>query len=125
MFGFGFNYLLRKQCMPYHEAALGKPWAEWPTELQTVLLAVIRVVSGGTLGFAVLALIVLLIPFRAGMVWAFWAIPAGTLILSAGALYGMRLVAAHTPGKPPFKPVVAAAVLTILGLVLSLAASSI
>ena len=121
MFGFGFNYLLRKQCMPYHEAALGKPWGELPNELQTVLLAVMRAVSGGILAMAVLALVVLLIPFRAGMVWAVWALPVAALVLSTSSLYAFGLVAANTPGNPPYKPVLATLGLSLLGLVLSLA----
>jgi hypothetical protein len=125
MVGFGLTYLLRRQFMPYHGVALGKRWVDLPKEFQTLILALMRAVAGGTLAVAALALIVLLIPFRAGMVWAFWAVPAGGMILSAGSLYAMRLVAANTPGKPPFKPVIAGVSLTVIGLVLSLASGAI
>jgi hypothetical protein len=121
MVAFGLTYLFRKQFMPYHGVALGKSWVEVPKELQTLILALMRAVAGGTLAVAALALIVLLIPFRAGVVWAFWAVPASGMILSAGSLYAMRLVAANTPGQPPFKPVLVAIALSIIGLVLSLA----
>ncbi len=123
MVGFGLTYLLRKQFMPYHGVALGKSWVEVPKELQTLILALMRAVAGGALAAAVLAFIVLLIPFRAGEVWAFWAVPAGGLILSAGSLYAMRHVAANTPGRPPFMPVLAGAALTIIGFVLSIASN--
>ena len=121
MVGFGLTYLLRKQFMPYHAVALGKNWAEVPKEVQILVLALMRAVAGGALAVAVLGSIVLLIPFQAGAVWAFWAVPLGSFVLSAGSLFAMRLVAANTPAKPPYKPILVAVALGIIGLALSLA----
>lgn len=121
MVGFGITYLFRKEFMPYHGVALGKSWGEVLKEFQILILALMRAVAGGTLAIAALALIVLLIPFRVGVVWAFWAVPVAGMILSAGSLYAMRLVATNKPGKPPFKLALFAVALAIVGLVLSLA----
>jgi hypothetical protein len=120
MIAFGGTYLLRSQFMPYHGVALGKDWSEAPKEVRILVLALMRAVAGGALALAALATLVLLIPFRAGAIWAFWAIPLGGVILSAGALHAMRLVAANTPAKPPYVPILVALGLTLTGLVLSL-----
>ena len=48
------------------------------------------IVIAALLVLASLALIVLLIPFRGGELWAFIAVPVAGLVLSAGALYAMR-----------------------------------
>ncbi|HLT19388.1 MAG TPA: hypothetical protein VKZ96_08035 [Thermomicrobiales bacterium] len=120
MVGFGLTYLLRQQFMPYHRVALGSDWTDVPREVQILILALMRGIAGGALAVAVLALLVLMIPFRSGEVWAFVAVPLGGLILSAGALYAMRLVAANTPAAPPYQPIVGGAVLGIIGFLLSL-----
>lgn len=120
MVAFGMTYLFRKQFMPYHSAAVGKEWSEVPKEVQILILALMRAIAGGTLAVAFLGLIVLLIPFRDGAVWAYWAVPLSGLVLSAGSLYAMRLVATNTPGNPPYLLIVIAVALAITGLVLSL-----
>jgi len=84
-------------------------------------MPLMRGVAGGALAVAILALIVLLIPFRGGEVWAFVAVPVAGFVLSAGALYAMRLLATNTPAKPPFQPIVGGVALGIIGLALSLA----
>ena len=104
-----------------HWERTGSRCQKW---LQILILALMRAVAGRTLAIAALALIVLLIPFRAAVVWAFWAVPVGGMILSAGSLDATRLVAANTPGKPPFKPVLVGVSLTIIGIALSLASGA-
>ena len=79
-----------------------------------------RAVAAGALATALLSTVILLIPFRAGEVWAFWALPASTLVLAGGALYAMRLVATNIPARPPYAPIMIAAALVMIGLVLSL-----
>ena len=107
--GFGLTYLLRRQFMPYHGVALEREWDALPHALQTLVLAT-----------ALLSTVILLIPFRAGEVWAFWTLPASTLVLAGGALYAMRLVAINTPARPPYAPIMVAAALVMIGLALSL-----
>lgn len=118
--GFGLTYLLRAQFMPYHGVALEREWGALPYALQTLILALMRAVAGGALATALLGTIILLIPFRAGEIWAFWTLPASTVVLAVGALYAMRLVATNTPARPPYAPIMITAALAIIGLVLSL-----
>lgn len=86
-----------------------------------LVLPLMRADAGGTLAVAVLALLVLLIPFRRGELWAFVAVPLGAFVLAACALYAMRTLATNAPASPPYQPIAASIVLGILGLVLSLA----
>jgi hypothetical protein len=121
---FGLTYLLRSQFMPYHAVALGKEWREVPSEVQILVLALMRAVGGGTLATALVTSFVLFIPFRAGEIWALWAVASGGLVLSAGSLYAMRIVAANTPASPPFKLVLLGLALFVIGFALSLAAGA-
>ena len=118
--GFGVTYLLRPEFMPYHAVAVGMPWVEVPPFFQVLILALMRVIGGACLAVVVMQWILLLAPFRQGVVWARWAIPAGGLIICAGALYGMLYVGLNTPATPPWIAPAAAALLLVLGLVLSL-----
>lgn len=66
-----------------------------------LVLPLMRADAGGTLAVAVLALLVLLIPFRRGELWAFVAVPLGAFVLAACALYAMRTLATNAPASPP------------------------
>jgi len=79
-----------------------------------------RVIGGACLAVVVMQWILLFAPFRQGVVWARWAIPAGGLVICAGALYGMLYVGLNTPATPPWIAPVVAALLLLAGLLLSL-----
>jgi hypothetical protein len=117
---FGITYLFRPEFMPYHSVAIGMPWAEVATPVQVLILALMKVIGGACLAVVVLELILLFVPFRQGLIWARWAIPAGGLVISAGALYGMLCVGLNTPATPPWIAPAAAALLLVVGLLLSL-----
>ena len=117
---FGLAYLFSRQFMPYHGVALGKEWSETPKEVQILVLALMRAVAGGALAVATLELFLLFIPFRAGAVWAYWAIPLAGMVLSAGSLYAMSTVSTNTPARPPFRPVLIGTAANMAGLCLTL-----
>jgi hypothetical protein len=117
---FGLTYLLRSEFMPYHGAAVGMPWAEVSAPFQVLILALMRAVGGACIAVVVLALFVLLVPFRRGAKWARWALPAGGLVIAAGALYAMLFVALNTTAKPPWIGPAAGALLVLVGLAFSL-----
>lgn len=119
---FGLTYLFRREFMPYHAAAVGMEWRAVSVEFQSLVLALMRAVAGGTLATALLTSFVLFIPFRSGEVWALWAVPLGGCVLSAGSLYAMRIMAVNTRASPPFKPVLFGLALVLIGFALSLAA---
>jgi hypothetical protein len=117
---FGFTYLFRTEFMPYHAVAVGVPWDQVNLSFQVLILGLMRAVGGACFAVAVLELILLLVPFRQGAVWARWTIPAGGLVMSAAALYAMTYVALHTPATPPWIAPAAGALLLVIGLLLSL-----
>jgi hypothetical protein len=117
---FGVVYLVKPEFMPYHSVAVGMPWAAVAPSFQVLILALMRAVGGACLAFAVLQLTLLLIPFRQGAAWATWAIAVSGLVMCAGTLYAMMLVAQNTPATPPWIAPTAGAVLLVVALVLSL-----
>ena len=117
---FAVTYLFRSEFMPYHSVAVGMPWAEVGPSYQVLILALMRSVGGACLAVVVLLLILLFVPFRQGVVWARWAVPAGGLVISAGALYAMLHVWLNTPATPPWISAVVGALLLVAGLLLSL-----
>ncbi|WOD39523.1 hypothetical protein [Nodosilinea sp. E11] len=117
---FGLVYLSRKRFMPYHAIALGKEWDAVSSAVQVLILVLMRATGGGLIAVAFLNLVLLLIPFRAGEVWAVWAIPLSNLMVSAGALYAMHIVSSNTPARPPKLFAIASILLTLTGLELSI-----
>jgi len=117
---FGMIYLFRSQFMPYHAIAVGKTWAEVDPAFQILLLALIRVVGGTWIATALAMGILLFIPFKQGMRWARWAVPAIGLVAELTALYATLSVTLNTPATPPWKGVVLIIVLLVAGLILSL-----
>lgn len=117
---FGMVYLVKPDFMPYHSVAVGMPWTAVAPSFQVLILALMRAVGAACLAFAILQWTLLLIPFRQGAAWATWAIAVSGLVMSAGSLYAMMLVAQHTPATPPWIALVAGALLLVVGLVLSL-----
>ena len=117
---FAVTYLFRAEFMPYHSVAVGMPWAEVAPSFQVLILGLMKAVGGTCLAVVVLLLILLFVPFKQGLVWARWAIPAGGLVISAGGLYAMLYVGLNTPATPPWIAPVAGALLLAAGLLLSL-----
>ncbi len=116
----GLIYLFRSQFMPYHAIAVGKTWAEVDPAFQILLLALIRAVGGAWIATALAMSILLFIPFRQGIRWARWAVPAIGLVAELPALYVTISVTLNTPATPPWKGVVLIMVLLVAGFILSL-----
>jgi len=116
---FGITYLLRNEFMPYHAVAAGMPWTDVAPSLKVLILGYMRVIGGAWLAVVVLEMVLLFVPFRQGAAWARWAMTAGGLTVIAGGLYAMISIARDTPAAPPWIPVIGAALLLVLGLILS------
>jgi len=107
--GFGLVYLARSTFMPYHRAALSTPWEKLEKPFQALLLGLIKVVGGGFLVGGLSAGFMTLFPFRAGELWARFAISTVGLAMAPPALYATVHVQRQTPASPP----VATTVITI------------
>ena len=116
--GLGIIYLSRAEFMPYHATALGVGWADLAPEVQTLLLALMDVAGAGWAVTGLLVGTMLTVPFRAGAIWARWAIPGALALLYVPILLATLSVAAETPAAPPWYGNAAALAATLAGLLL-------
>ena len=112
----GVVYAFWKTIMPYHIDALETPWEDIDPRVQILLKALLN--GGGYFGLStgVAMLLILMIPFRAGELWAGYAVGVIGLIgaLPLGMIvYGVKK---HTAGNPPFFVMVIINLLLALGL---------
>ncbi len=117
---FGVIYLTRPTLMPYHLEAIGRSWTDLDASMQTLFLALMRVAGTGFLVTALSMLMLLLIPFRAGEIWASYAIPAIGLMQLLPTLAVTMYVRKHTPGSPPVGMNMLGVGFLILGFIMSL-----
>jgi hypothetical protein len=98
---FGIIYLTRPRFMGYHRIAVQKEWNELIPGIQTLILALMRTVSGGFISISI-AIVILQLEFnRTHDHWI-----ALTILIIGGALnlcilYANLLVRTKTRGRPP------------------------
>ena len=114
---FGLLYASRRTVMPYHLTALETSWEEIDPKYQFMLRALLN--GGGYFGLStgLFMLVLLLIPFRQGELWAGYAIGFIGLIgiLPLGLI--VRSVKKNTAGNPPLIVMVIVNLLLIGGLI--------
>ena len=113
----GLLYASRRTVMPYHLKALETSWEEIDPKYQFMLRALLN--GGGYFGLStgLFMLVLLLIPFRQGELWAGYAIGFIGLIgiLPLGLI--VRSVKKNTAGNPPLIVMVIVNLLLIGGLI--------
>jgi len=94
-------YLFRPEFMPYHEAAVGMPWHEVPSEYQILIIALLRVSGGGWLSASIAITVLVVYLIRGGGYWAHYGLQAIALSVLTpsfiAALYVRQNTAANTP----------------------------
>jgi uncharacterized protein YjeT (DUF2065 family) len=116
---FGIVYVSNPTFLSYHQAAAATQWKDLDTALQTLILALMRVVGGGALAFGFVA-VVLQYQFSKSLhSWIPLTILVSGSLLIAGSLYGMLMVRSKTKGRPPFALVLSGLVLLIIGYLLN------
>ena len=112
----GLLYASRRQVMPYHLKALESPWEEIDPKYQFLLRALLN--GGGYYGLSVglFMLVLLLIPFRNGEIWAGYAIGLIGLVGTFPLGYIVYSVKKHTAGNPPLGVMIVVNLLLIAGL---------
>lgn len=113
-------YLLRSEFMPYHAVAVGQSWVDIDPPFQILISALMKVTGGGWLASACSIGILLFIPFRKGMRWAYWAIPVIGLSTSLTSLYATIYVASNTPASPPWMAAMLGTILLVVGFIFSM-----
>ena len=116
---FGVNYLLRSEFMPYHREAVGVDWQQLDPRMRVLLTGLMRVAAGGMLAEGISMLIMLQIPFRAGEIWAQYAVPTIGLVGALPTLYATILIRARTGAHTPVLAGAAGILLVATGFILT------
>lgn len=87
---------------------------------QILVLALMKAAGGGWLSISIAVSILLFGPFRQGVRWTFWAIPAIGLPALVVNLYITIYVTLKTPGNPPWQLNAVGIILLFIGFVLSI-----
>jgi hypothetical protein len=112
---FGLVYLFKPSFLNYHSAAIQRDWVDLDRRMQTLIMALMRVVSGGalTVGFVI---IVLQYQFnKVSQPWMPITILGCGGILTCTSIYAMLLVRIKTKGRPPILAVILSISLLIIG----------
>jgi membrane dipeptidase len=117
-FGLGYKYFFSSHFTDYHQKAVGTPWADLPSGVQTLILALMEVAGGGWFALFTLISALLLVPFRQGERWARIMIPVGILTFYVPTLYATLRVLRDTPAVPPWWGAALACLAAIVGLFL-------
>jgi hypothetical protein len=112
---FGITYLFKDSFMPYHSEAVSLKWEEVDKNIQYLILALMRAVSGGML-LAGFIIIWLQMKFnQAKLTWIPPLILIAGLIVGLTSLYATFIVRTNTPGSPPTFLVIACLVGLFIG----------
>jgi hypothetical protein len=98
---FGVIYLIRPKFMGYHKMAIQKEWNELVPEIQTLILALMRTVSGGFISIALVIIILQLEFNKSQNQWIALTILIIGGVLNLCTLYATLLVRKKTKGRPP------------------------
>lgn len=101
-FAFGIAYLACSTIMPYHHQAIGIDWEDLGPGLQVMLINFVNFAGAGFITGSLSCLIMLLIPFRRGELWAKWAIPLLLIVFNVFCLYVSATVSAETGASTPW-----------------------
>jgi len=101
-FAFGIAYQACSTFMPYHHQAIGINWEDLGPGLQVMLKNFVNFAGAGFITGSLSCLIMLLIPFRRGELWANWAIPLLLIVFNVFCLYVSATVAVETGASTPW-----------------------
>ena len=115
---FASMYLFRKKFMPYHEVAVGKSWQKLDHEIQTLILALMRVVGGGWLAASAAIAVFIYFLILKGESWSALAIFLTGFAVTVPTLIATILVKTRTSAKPPVMAALLALLLLVTGLLM-------
>lgn len=111
----GSIYLTKNSFMPYHADAVQVSWESIDSKMQSLLLALMRAVSGGFIAVGI-GMILLQRNFTIGETKStpFIILLMG-LLVSLPTLYATLIIRYNTPGKPPTGLLIFGMVLLVIG----------
>ncbi|MFK0033543.1 hypothetical protein [Pseudomonas monteilii] len=99
---FALTYATRSQFMPYHAAAIERPWHTLDTPLQLLLLALVRLVGWGWLAIACAGLVMLYQLFALRLPMELLVLLQGYCLLAITPIIAVSSqVKRRTNGSPP------------------------
>jgi hypothetical protein len=115
----GVQYLTRSSVMPWHEAVLGAAWQDVAPPVRALLLTQLRAAGAGLIAAGLSIVLLLFIPFRAGEVWARYALQAVGLSMTLPILVALWRVRGYAPGQAPLRRMTVFLALVVAGFVAS------
>lgn len=116
----GCVYVFSSEFMPFHSDVIQTNWVHVEDSAKTLYLGMMRTEGAGFLASAVAMAILLIIPFREGKVWSYWAIPIIGIVEYLPTLIATFYVSRVTQASPPWPAILFAILLLLTGLVLSI-----
>ena len=117
----GVTYLAKSEFMPFHAEAAALEWSQLSPGTQAVVLTLMKATGGAYVAFALSYFVILLLPFRQGIAWAKYALPALGLLLVASSLNALSYLAGHSQATVPWVGPAAGGILCVVAFVLSVA----
>ena len=116
---FGITYLACPTVMPYHHRAIGVNWEDLGPGLQVMLVNFVNFAGAAFITGSLSCLIMLLIPFRNGELWAKRAVPLVLMVFNGFCLYVSASVAIKTDASPPWPLSIAVLIVILTGYITS------
>jgi hypothetical protein len=116
----GSVYVFGNEFMPFHSDVIQTNWEDLDKFQQVLYLGMMRTEGAGFLASALAIVILLLIPFKQGKVWSYWAIAAIGLVEYLPTLIATFNVSRITSASPPWPAILGGCLLLIIGLILSI-----
>lgn len=119
IFTFGAVYLFSNTFMPYHRDAIDMDWVHINRRVQTLILALMKIIGVASISVCILASYILMGLFqRHG--GGSYILPSTLLGFSFVTLWVMSKVERETGAKPPVKIIIVSSLSCILGFYFSL-----
>lgn len=117
---FGFIYLFTPTFLNYHKKAIQKDWTELSSEIQIIILALMRVVAGGAFAVGITIIILQYYFTQTNLKWIPLIILVNGLIISSCSFFAMSIVRRFTQGRPPIAIIVLSVILIVTGYLLDI-----
>ncbi len=114
----GITYFFSKQFLSYHAQAVGTPWQELDSAVQTLILALMKLAGGGWIALGFFTIVLALAAFKTGSAVARWTLPAGTILFYLASFAATWGVYQETGAATPWGQSFAMIVIAFLALVI-------
>jgi len=113
----GFIYLISSSFMPYHSEAVTMEWHELESSMQSLILALMRAVSGGFIAASVVIIVLQIKFYQSKLSWIPWLILVSGLIVSFASVYATLIIRFNTPGEAPTTLALVGSIILIIGFI--------